>query len=327
MIRGTRLDEGPQGPSRISMPSFRQGRCSAAVASEFEEAGFDTHERLVRNVAAVSAALHSAAPRVAGRRSRSAGDALPRHPRRCRAWQSASHRLTPCEIGRLVAELVVATDHCLVQITSEIECRFAQMTISASSIWGSASRWAIRAIARKSSVVCAMNLMSAHALFRVKHEDAERLAGDYRPLAGDFPNNYYMPLGWPRPSWGKWQLRDVDVISVQRIPAEQASYCYGKRIVYEDSQSHYALWEDAYDSSMKLWKIALVAQRQVRSTSLGYIFGPVTSSVWDVQADHMTNVTTQNKLGDDMLTDDDVPAQYRDLVAYSTPAGLYGILK
>jgi uncharacterized protein DUF1329 len=168
------------------------------------------------------------------------------------------------------------------------------------------------------------------AIFDAKflaHKKILALAGDYRPLAGDFPNNYSMPLGWPRPSWGKWQLRDVDVISVQRIPAERANYCYGKRIVYEDSQSHYALWEDAYDSSMNLWKIALVAQRQVRSASLGYIFGPVTSSVWDVQADHMTNVTTQNKLGDDMLTDDDVPAEYRDLVAYSTPAGLYGILK
>ena len=94
-----------------------------------------------------------------------------------------------------------------------------------------------------------------------------------------------------------------------------------------DSQSHYALWEDAYDSRMNLSKIALVAQRLVRSASLGYIFGPVTSSVWDVQADHMTNVSTQDKDGDDMLADSDAPAEYRNLIAYSTPAGLYAILK
>jgi Protein of unknown function (DUF1329) len=159
------------------------------------------------------------------------------------------------------------------------------------------------------------------------HRKILALTGDYRPLAGDFPNNYYMPLGWPRPSWGKWQLRDADVINVQRIPAEQANYCYGSRIIYMDSQSHYALWEDAYDSRMNLWKIALVAQRLVRSASLGYIFGPVTSSVWDVQADHMTNVSTQDKYGDDMLADSDAPAEYRSLIAYSTPAGLYAILK
>jgi Protein of unknown function (DUF1329) len=159
------------------------------------------------------------------------------------------------------------------------------------------------------------------------HKRVLALTGDYSPLAGDFPNNYYMPLGWPRPSWGKWQLRDADVISVQRVPVERANYCYGNRIIYEDAQSHYALWEDAYDDGMNLWKTAIVAQRLVRSTSLGYVYGPVTSSVWDVQNDHMTNVSTQDKYGHDMLADYDVPGEYRNLDTYSTPAGLAGIMK
>jgi hypothetical protein len=136
-----------------------------------------------------------------------------------------------------------------------------------------------------------------------------------------------MPLGWPRPSWGTWQLRDADVISVQRVPVERVNYCYGNRIIYEDAQTHYALWEDAYDASMNLWKIAIVAQRLVRSTALGYVYGPVTSSVWDVQNDHMTNVSTQDKHGHDMLTDYDVPGEYRNLDTYSTPAGIAGIMK
>jgi hypothetical protein len=33
------------------------------------------------------------------------------------------------------------------------------------------------------------------------------LFGDYKPLTGDVPTNYYMPLGWLRPSCGPWQLR------------------------------------------------------------------------------------------------------------------------
>jgi hypothetical protein len=78
---------------------------------------------------------------------------------------------------------------------------------------------------------------------------------------------------------------------------------------------------------MNLWKIAVVAQRLVRSNSLGYVYGSVTSSVWDVQNDHMTNVSTQDEHGHDMLTDYDVPAEYRNLESYSTPAGLAGIMK
>lgn len=53
------------------------------------------------------------------------------------------------------------------------------------------------------------------------------------PLGGDFPANYYMPVGWPKPSWENWQLRDVDVIDMRRIPGERSGYCYGKRIMYE----------------------------------------------------------------------------------------------
>jgi hypothetical protein len=110
------------------------------------------------------------------------------------------------------------------------------------------------------------------------HRQIIALTGDYAPLSGDFPTNYYMPLGWPKPSWGKWQMRDVDVIDVRRVPSQQGGYCYAKRIIYEDSQTHYALWEDAYDSDMRLWKIALVAQRSVPATSLGDVPGALTVS-------------------------------------------------
>ena len=161
----------------------------------------------------------------------------------------------------------------------------------------------------------------------LSHMKILALSGDYLPLGGDFPSNYYMPLGWPRPSWGTWQFRDVDVIAVRRVPREYANYCYGSRIIYEDSQTHYALWEDAYDSNMRLWKSALVAQRRIFSTGVGYVFGPVSSSVWDLQNEHMTNVSTEDKFGHDMLADYDVPLEYRDLNTYSTASGLSGIMK
>jgi len=153
------------------------------------------------------------------------------------------------------------------------------------------------------------------------------LTGDYAGVAGAFPENYYMPLGWPKPAWGRWQIRDVDVIDVRRIPSQRAGYCYGKRIIYADSETHYALWEDAYDTNMRLWKIALVAQRLVKATSLGHVPGGLTASAWDIINKHMTNVSTQDQSGHDVLVDDDVPAQYDNYVMYSTPAGLAQIMK
>ena len=161
----------------------------------------------------------------------------------------------------------------------------------------------------------------------VEHRKVLALTGQYAPVAGDFPNNYYMPLGWPKPSWGKWQLRDVDVIEVQRVPAERTGYCYGKRVIYEDSHTRYALWEDAYDSQMRLWKSAFVAQRLVKATSLGYISGAVTSCVWDLLNHHMTNVSTQDKYGHDLLADYDVAGEYQNFDAYATPSGVANIMK
>ena len=72
---------------------------------------------------------------------------------------------------------------------------------------------------------------------------------------GSFPKEYDMPLGWAKPSWGTWSLRDVWVIDVRRIPSEAQGYCYGKRIMYVDKFFLHELWTDLYDSNMKLWKV------------------------------------------------------------------------
>jgi len=161
----------------------------------------------------------------------------------------------------------------------------------------------------------------------LQHRRILALTGDYLPLGGEFPLNYYMPLGWPRPSWGNWQVRDVDVIEVRRIPAEASGYCYGKRIIYEDSQTHYALWEDAYDRNMRLWKTALLAQRLIKISSLGEVPGAFSSTAWDFELHHLTNASTEGKQGSDVLVDDDVPPEYRNFTRYSTLAGLAQIMK
>lgn len=41
-----------------------------------------------------------------------------------------------------------------------------------------------------------------------------------------FPDGYLMPLGFPKPTWGKWEVRDHAIVDVHRIPSEAAGYCY-----------------------------------------------------------------------------------------------------
>ncbi|HLW70591.1 MAG TPA: DUF1329 domain-containing protein [Candidatus Binataceae bacterium] len=159
------------------------------------------------------------------------------------------------------------------------------------------------------------------------HRRILALAGSYDSVTSDFPAGYYTTFGWPKPSWGRWQLRDVDVIDVRRIPAEQAGYCYGKRIIYEDSELHYALWEDVYDTNLQLWKMGFIAQRTVPATGLGEVPGAFTSTAWDVKSGHITNTSTRSSGRRDMLADADVPGEYQDLNTYSTIAGLAEIMK
>src|SRR5262249_38315706 len=81
---------------------------------------------------------------------------------------------------------------------------------------------------------------------------------DVGTAGGEFPADYDMPLGWAKPSWGKWEVRDVYVLDVRKISSKAVGYCYGKRIMYIDRQFFGALWLDLYDASMHEWKFALV---------------------------------------------------------------------
>ena len=62
-----------------------------------------------------------------------------------------------------------------------------------------------------------------------------------------------MPLGWSKPSWGKWELRDSYIIDIRKLPAKAAGYCYGKRIFPASINQFYGpLWQDLYNPDMRL---------------------------------------------------------------------------
>ena len=91
---------------------------------------------------------------------------------------------------------------------------------------------------------------------------------DYQMPAGRFPANYDMPLGWPMPAWGKWQLRDVYVVSVTKLDGS-GGHCLGKRVIYVDKATYAPLWEDLYDESMQPWRFVGIFPRALDVPGIG----------------------------------------------------------
>ena len=153
---------------------------------------------------------------------------------------------------------------------------------------------------------------------------------EYRaPSDGLFPASYDMPLGWSKPDWGKWEVRDVYVIDVRKIPSKAAGYCYGKRIMYVDQQFYGPLWEDLYDRNMKLWKIAHLSPqvRDIPGIGLTSNSGSIFEQFWDVQSNHATYDASFDGHGHGPLVASQVPAGYLDLRRYGSPGGMSEIMR
>jgi len=151
---------------------------------------------------------------------------------------------------------------------------------------------------------------------------------DVNPPSAPFPGDVLMPLGFPTPQWGKWQVREVDVLSVKKLPSHAAGYCYGNRVIYADSHFNYPLWEDLYDSDMKLWKIFGLFPLLVNVPNVG----PVNTgaldieSYWDIQKHH-ASVASEPALGKPYYINSQAPKEYLDDARYTTPAGLNLIMR
>jgi hypothetical protein len=152
---------------------------------------------------------------------------------------------------------------------------------------------------------------------------------DVASAGSNFPASYDMPLGWPKPSWGKWEMRDADVVDIRKLPAKASGYCYGKRILYVDRQFYGPLWEDLYDPKMALWKVALLQPIVIKIPQIGpqNSTGAQFSHWWDMQNNHATFVGPADGHGYNVLINDDVPAQYLDVERYTTPGGLSAVMR
>jgi uncharacterized protein DUF1329 len=149
---------------------------------------------------------------------------------------------------------------------------------------------------------------------------------------GVWPGNYNMPMGWSKPSWGPWSLRDVDVIDVRRVPSERAGYCYGSKIMYIDHQFYHQLWEEIYDANLKLWKVVHIGLHPaeiIPGEGLTPLDGSLIESYWDLQNDHVSHIFSANPDGktDGFTFNRNAPPEYDNVTRYSTPGGLSQIMR
>jgi Protein of unknown function (DUF1329) len=143
-----------------------------------------------------------------------------------------------------------------------------------------------------------------------------------------YPQGYDLPLGWPKPSWGKWEVRPMAIADVHRIPSETAGYCYSSRILYADKEFWNADWVDLYDANHKLWKCISYFNDIGDVPGLGRTWDGVSSMAWDLQNTHMTLWSGfANPMKVKPYLDFNAPKEYFNGVKYGSPAGLMQIMR
>ncbi len=146
---------------------------------------------------------------------------------------------------------------------------------------------------------------------------------------GHFPDSFVMPLGWPKPAWGQWQLRDTYVIGVSKLPSKTGNYCYGKRVMYVDKTTFAPYWEELYDAKMQPWKIVALFLRAVDLPGVGKVetSGSLIYAFWDIQNDHASFVIDPTENSYKVYWNGQVPTDFLDLTRYTTPSGLNMIMR
>jgi hypothetical protein len=149
---------------------------------------------------------------------------------------------------------------------------------------------------------------------------------DFTAPDNPFPDGFFMPLVWPKPSWAKWQLRDVDVIEVSKIPSKAAGYCYGKRLMYIDAHNFSPLWQELFDTHMNLWKFQTTMPQRIRVPGIGPAVSPGVDIelIWDIQRDH---ASAGGESAGSVFVNEQAPAEFQDVPRYTTPAGLNLIMR
>jgi hypothetical protein len=142
------------------------------------------------------------------------------------------------------------------------------------------------------------------------------------------PSDSYYPAAkgivpWGRPSLGKWELRDVYVIEMSRLPAFNSGYCYSRRVLYIDKETFLPLAIELYDPQGALFKFITQFWTPMAIPSGGSMLGtngPQAGYSINFLDKHVTIDVTQTS-----CYNTNCQPQYLDAREYASPEGLMKI--
>jgi hypothetical protein len=145
------------------------------------------------------------------------------------------------------------------------------------------------------------------------------------------PRYYYAGskgiVPFPSAGSGQWEVRDVYVIKLTRLPKHFVGYCYGKRILYLDKENYFSTNADLWDMAGNLYKWIAVFAYPGLIPGLGLdgqlvtITGPNTGYIVNFQDQHATVF-----IGLHVCVDRECAKRgYLDISRYASPEGLMKI--
>jgi hypothetical protein len=140
------------------------------------------------------------------------------------------------------------------------------------------------------------------------------------PSAGFFYPGGKGVVPWPQPTLGKWELREVYVIEMSRLPAYASGYCYSRRVLYVDKETLFPLAIDLYDPAGELYKTWLEFQSPMRVPDTGAALGVNGANellIANFKDKHLTMSTAEHP-----CFNSDCRPQYLDVSRYASPDGL-----
>jgi len=148
--------------------------------------------------------------------------------------------------------------------------------------------------------------------------------------SSQLPADYYSPaskgiLPWPKPSLGKWELRDVYVIEMSRLPAFSSGYCYSRRVLYIDKETFMPLAIELYDPRGTLFKFITQFWTPMAVPSGGAVLGtdgPQAGYSINFGDRHVSIALSQSSCYNTACQ-----PQYLDASQYASPEGLMKIVQ
>jgi len=180
-------------------------------------------------------------------------------------------------------------------------------------------------------------------LFQINYLGEKKILALEHAVPGSFDSpatptqldgHYYYPgaagiIPFPKPTMGKWELRDTYVLSLKRLPQFAKGYCYSERIMYVDKGNYFGAGQlDLYAAPGALSKTQLVflypAPIPASDGDVAELLaGPYTGLLVNFRDKHATVSPYMRSCLDDACA----AAGYLDLSRYASPEGLMKIMQ